>query len=105
GETRGLRRALETVLMRRFGGLPPAVEAALAAADLDTLDEWLRAAVTADTLTEVGIPPQQPPHELFLAPRRQPHRPGRERPVCLRVSILKDAARALHLCRFVDEPF
>lgn len=62
GEAKGLRRALETVLLRRFGALPPAVEAALAVADLDTLDGWLRAAATANTLAEVGIVPREPPH-------------------------------------------
>ena len=44
----------------RFGPLPASIETALAEADLDTLDGWLRRASKAGTLAEVGIVPQQP---------------------------------------------
>jgi hypothetical protein len=57
GEARGLRRALEAVLSTRFGPLPPEIEAAVATADLDTLDAWLRRAARAERLAEVGIRP------------------------------------------------
>ena len=55
GEVVGLRRAVEGVLESRFGPLPADVEAALARADLDTLDGWLRRAATAPSLEAIGI--------------------------------------------------
>jgi predicted transposase YdaD len=58
GKTQGLRSALETVLTERFGALPDAVRAALEAASLDTLNDWLRAAMRAETLQDMGILPE-----------------------------------------------
>ena len=55
GEVRGLRRALETVLTERFGGVPPEVRRALERANTETLEVWYRMALTAATLEEVGI--------------------------------------------------
>jgi hypothetical protein len=55
GEARGMRSALETVLMERFGKVPRSAQQAIATADLDTLNDWLRAALRAKTLKEVGI--------------------------------------------------
>jgi hypothetical protein len=60
GEARGLRRALETVLESRFGPLSPEIKAALAAADLDTLDGWLRRAAQAESLADLGVLPVEP---------------------------------------------
>lgn len=60
GEIRGLRHALATVLESRFGPLPAAVEEALAAADLDTLDIWLRRATRVESLDQVDILPPAP---------------------------------------------
>jgi hypothetical protein len=60
GEARMLRSALERVLLRRFGELPGAVEAALAVADVATMNAWLDAAATAASLDEVGIRPPAP---------------------------------------------
>jgi hypothetical protein len=60
GEARGLRRALATVLESRFGPLPAEVEATLASADLDTLDGWLRRAMQAESLAELGVLPEEP---------------------------------------------
>jgi hypothetical protein len=55
GEARMLRSALERVLLRRFGDLPDDVVAALAVADVATMNAWLDAAATAASLAEVGI--------------------------------------------------
>lgn len=62
GEARGVRRGLETVLVSRFGPLAAEVEAALDAADLDTLDGWLRRAAQAQNLAELGILSTDPSH-------------------------------------------
>ena len=56
GRAEGLREALQTVLTRRFGEVPPQVLPSLAAADIKKLDDWLRRALEANTLAEVGIP-------------------------------------------------
>src|SRR5207253_3546465 len=56
GEAQGLRRALQALLQNRFGDLDARAEAALASASLETLDRWFRAALTARTLADVGIP-------------------------------------------------
>jgi len=60
GEALGLRGALQTALETRFGAISPRVRAALATADLDTLDGWFRRALTAESMEEVGIVPQEP---------------------------------------------
>jgi hypothetical protein len=52
---RALRSALETVLTARFKKLPKKVKEAIAAADLDTINDWIRIGSTANTLEEVGI--------------------------------------------------
>jgi hypothetical protein len=56
GRAGGLRHALEAILTERFGPVNPAIAAALDGADLDTLDDWLRSAVRADRLEEIGLP-------------------------------------------------
>lgn len=55
GEAEATRRALLTVLTRRFGVLPPEIEAAVAAASTETMTAWLEVAATASSLTDVGI--------------------------------------------------
>jgi hypothetical protein len=61
GEARGAeqtaREDLETVLTERFGALPAETQQALATADRETLRTWLRRAVKAPTLEDVGIRP------------------------------------------------
>lgn len=54
-ETRGLRLGLETLLTSRFGPIPPEIATAIATADRDTLQSWITAAATAQTLADVGI--------------------------------------------------
>lgn len=68
GEERGIRlghdtgrqdgkcRSLLLVLRTRFGELPESVEAAVRDAAEERLDEWMRTAVTAPSLQDVGIP-------------------------------------------------
>jgi hypothetical protein len=63
GEESGIRQALVTVLARRFGALPPEVEAALKGADVPTMSAWLATAATASSLAEVGIVPDGPRSE------------------------------------------
>jgi hypothetical protein len=60
GEESGIRQALVMVLVRRFGALPPEVEAALERADVTTMSAWLATAATATSLAEVGIVPAGP---------------------------------------------
>jgi putative YhgA-like transposase len=55
GEAETAREMLETVLTARFGALPEAVSHVLAAADVETLKNWHRLALTAPTLEAVGI--------------------------------------------------
>lgn len=55
GAAKGMRRALVTVLTRKFGTIPSDVEAAVAGADIATLDTWLGVAATAAGLADVGI--------------------------------------------------
>jgi hypothetical protein len=55
GQKQAMRTALTTVLTARFGRLPSAIEAALAAANTETLQAWLERAATAGTLEEVGV--------------------------------------------------
>lgn len=50
-----LRSTLETLLLGRFGTIPPAKLAVIAAADLDSLNDWLRIAANAPDLQSVGI--------------------------------------------------
>ena len=50
GKAEGERRALNLILTRRFGPIPPAIDARIAAASLDTLERWIGQAVVADTL-------------------------------------------------------
>jgi hypothetical protein len=56
GASRSLRDALRLVLTERFGEVPPEYDAAIAGADLDQLNDWLRIAITAPTLHAAGIP-------------------------------------------------
>jgi hypothetical protein len=56
GRTEATRGSLEIFLIARFGPLPETVRQAIAAADLETLNDWLPRAATAATLAEVGIP-------------------------------------------------
>jgi hypothetical protein len=56
GEARGVRHSLEIVLETRFGTLSEEMRAAIDEADLDVVTAWLRAASTASSLAEVGIP-------------------------------------------------
>lgn len=51
------RRVLRTLLVKRFGALPPAAERALMTASSETMDLWLDRAATASTLEAVGILP------------------------------------------------
>jgi hypothetical protein len=60
GEARGLRKALEKLLLDRFGALDPSVQAALAAASTETLDRWFDRALSAKTLAEVGMGQEAP---------------------------------------------
>jgi hypothetical protein len=76
GEARGLRRALEGLLASRFGDLEPGIAAALAAADLDTLDQWFRHALGAETLAEIGIKPLSPQGQGGRRARRRSSGPG-----------------------------
>ena len=54
------REDLETVLTVRFGPLSAEIRHALAAANVERINTWLRAATAADTLDEVGILPGEP---------------------------------------------
>jgi hypothetical protein len=51
--------ALQTVLVVRFGTLPPEVERALVEADRETMNVWFRRALTVDTLQEVRMLPTE----------------------------------------------
>ena len=55
GQQISLRSALERILITKFGALPETTMRAIAAADLDTLNDWVVAAAVAKTLAEVGI--------------------------------------------------
>lgn len=55
GEARGLRHALQQVLQIRFGEIPEEIDAAIASADVETLDRWHSRALTATTIDETGI--------------------------------------------------
>jgi predicted transposase YdaD len=55
GRTGGMRSALETMLIARFGKLPKKVREAITAADIDKINAWIQAGATANTLEEVGI--------------------------------------------------
>lgn len=63
GKQQGLRSALETVLTEKFGALPEAAQAALNAASLDTLNDWLKAFIHADSLQDMGILPESGSNE------------------------------------------
>jgi Putative transposase, YhgA-like len=54
------REALETVLVDRFGTLPEAIQQRLATTDAETMRRWLKAALRAGSLEEVGILGQAP---------------------------------------------
>lgn len=54
------RDALETVLVDRFGTLPEAIQQRLATTDAETMRRWLKAALHAASLEEVGILAQEP---------------------------------------------
>jgi hypothetical protein len=54
------REALETVLVDRFGTLPEAIQQRLATTDAETMRRWLKAALRAASLEEVGILAQEP---------------------------------------------
>jgi hypothetical protein len=54
------REALETVLVDRFGTLPEAIQQRLATTDAETMRRWLKAALHAAWLEEVGILAQEP---------------------------------------------
>jgi hypothetical protein len=73
GERERLRWALARLLESRFGELDAATTAALAAADLDTLDAWFRRALTAATLAEIGgLEPASRVAEPPVAPGEEP---------------------------------
>ena len=55
GRQISLRAVLEQILVTKFGALPDAIQQTIAAADLDTLNDWVVAAAIAKTLAEVGI--------------------------------------------------
>jgi hypothetical protein len=55
GAEQTLRSALEIVLTERFGALPGEVMSAMRAANIETMNAWLRRAANAATLDEVGI--------------------------------------------------
>jgi hypothetical protein len=54
------REALEIVLVDRFGTLPEAIQQRLATTDAETMRRWLKAALHASSLEEVGILPREP---------------------------------------------
>jgi hypothetical protein len=54
------REALETVLVDRFGTLPEAIQQRLATTDAETMRRWLKVALRAASLEEVGILAQAP---------------------------------------------
>jgi hypothetical protein len=56
----GFSHAIQTVLVARFGTVPPEVERALAEADRETMLVWARRALMLDTLQEVRILPAKP---------------------------------------------
>jgi len=53
GEARGLRSALRTMLVGRFGMIPPALEQRIANADLRTLSGMISRAVVAPNLEDL----------------------------------------------------
>ena len=59
-----MRKALLTVLVKRFGSLPPEVDRAVAAANTETLEAWHDRALTAATLEAVQILPEEPSRGL-----------------------------------------
>jgi hypothetical protein len=59
GETETAREMLVTVLETRFGSLPEAIRQTLAEADVESLKDWHRLALTAPTLEAVGLIPER----------------------------------------------
>ena len=58
GQARATRHALLTVLTARFGELPPTIAEAAEVAGTEQLEKWLRVAVTAVSLEEIGMETQ-----------------------------------------------
>ena len=53
GEAKGLARSLVRLLERRFGPLSPDIAARIAAAELETIERWIDAAIDATALADV----------------------------------------------------
>ncbi len=58
GREQATRETLITVLTARFGPLPPEIQTAINAANVETMNAWLPVAATAQTLEDVGILPK-----------------------------------------------